>query len=95
MSAATGGSCGNAGRGAAPGAGGGGGGPPPKFTSRMIGTGFDAFAGVCTVSLISGASGTLPIVPTIRFIVAAPSRAVGSVSATRHVTFGALRGMRP
>src|SRR6187200_2698046 len=74
---------------------GGGGGPPPKFTSRMTGTDFWAFAGVVSTTVMRGPSALEPTAPTTFFRVAAPSRAFGSVSATCHVTFGAVGGMRP
>jgi hypothetical protein len=61
----------------------------------MTGTGPLADDGVYSVTFICGPSGALPIVPTNRFITAVPSRAFGSVSAIRQVTFGAFAGTRP
>ena len=74
---------------------GGGGGPPPKFTSRITGAAFVAFAGVVTITVIFWASGFVPTVPTTFFRTAAPSRAFGSVSATCQLTFGVFAGVRP
>src|SRR5471032_3259772 len=69
--------------------------PPPKFTTRITGTGRNACAGVYSVTLIAGALAPSPIVPSIRFDTAAPSRARGFVSVTRQVTRGADAGTRP